>query len=100
MRFFGIEANAENLYHGECVALGMLYMSEGKAKERIKKVLKKLSLPTKTDIDKDKVLSAVMHDKKASGDKITIIYVKEIGSFEMRKIKISELEAYIEGEKV
>ena len=96
----GIEANSENLYHGECVALGMLYMSEGKAKERIEKVLKKLSLPTKTDIDKDKVLSAVMHDKKASGDKITIIYVKEIGSFEMRKIKISELEAYIEGEKV
>ena len=41
-----------------------------------------------------------MHDKKASGDKITIICVKEIGSFEMRKINISELEAYIEGEKV
>ena len=96
----GIEANAENLYHGECVALGMLYMSEGNANKRIVKVLEKLSLPTKTDIDKDKVLSAVMHDKKASGDKITIIYVKEIGSFEMRKIKISELEAYIEGEKV
>ena len=96
----GIEANSENLYHGECVALGMLYMSFGEAKERIIKVLEKLSLPTEITIDKDKVLSAVMHDKKASGDKITIICVKEIGGFEMRKINISELEAYIEGEKV
>ncbi len=96
----GIEANTKELYHGECVALGMLYMSEGEAKERIIKVLQKLSLPINADMDKEKVLNAVRHDKKASGDKITIIYVKEIGSFEMRKINISELSGYIEGESV
>ncbi len=94
-----IEANS-SLYHGECVALGMTFMSEGRAKERIIKVLEKLGLPSVISFDKEKILEAIMHDKKAEGDKITAIYVKEIGSFEMRKIEISELSRYLEGEGI
>ena len=33
------------LYHGECVALGMMFMSTGKAKEQIKNLLSKYNLP-------------------------------------------------------
>ena len=65
------------------------------AKERIINVLKKLGLPTKAEFDKDDIINTIKHDKKATGDKITVIYVKEIGSFEMRKIDISELYGYI-----
>ncbi len=92
-----IESNAGlgSLYHGECVALGMLYMADKEARERIFNVLKKLGLPTKAEFDKDEIINTIKHDKKASGDKITVIYVKEIGSFEMRKIDISELYGYI-----
>ncbi|MBQ2942210.1 MAG: 3-dehydroquinate synthase [Clostridia bacterium] len=92
-----IESNAGlgSLYHGECVALGMLYMADKEAKERILNVLKKLGLPTKAEFDKDKIINTIKHDKKATGDKITVIYVKEIGNFEMRKIDISELYGYI-----
>lgn len=92
-----IESNAGlgRFYHGECVALGMLYMADKEAKERIINVLKKLGLPTKAEFDKDEIINTIKHDKKASGDKITVIYVKEIGSFEMRKIDISELYGYI-----
>ena len=82
-------------YHGECVALGMLYMADVEARERILKVLEKLGLPTKVKFDKDEIVNKIKHDKKATGDKITIIYVKEIGNFEMRKIDISELYEYI-----
>ena len=92
-----IESNAGlgRFYHGECVALGMLYMADKEAKERIINVLKKLGLPTKAEFDKDDIINTIKHDKKATGDKITVIYVKEIGSFEMRKIDISELYGYI-----
>ncbi len=92
-----IESNAGlgSLYHGECVALGMLYMADKEARERIFNVLEKLGLPTKAEFDKDEIINTIKHDKKASGDKITVIYVKEIGSFEMRKIDISELYGYI-----
>ncbi len=85
-----IEANS-SFFHGECVALGMIFMSEGEAKERIIKVLKKLGLPYEISFDKEKIIEAVMHDKKADGDKVTIVYVKEIGSFEMKKVDISKI---------
>ena len=32
------------------------------------------------------------HDKKASGDKITFIWVEEAGSFEMKTCAVNEFE--------
>ena len=39
------------LYHGECVAIGMLAVSDGEVKERLSSVLKKVGLPTEYNGD-------------------------------------------------
>ncbi len=84
-----------NYYHGECVAVGMLAMCSESVRERLKAVLKKLSLPTELSADADEIIKASRHDKKAAGNDITIVYVSEIGSFELKKIPFNEYEEMI-----
>ena len=87
--------NMQNLYHGECVAIGMLPMAKGEARERILGALEKLNLPTEISDNADNLISACRHDKKASGDKITVVLCEKIGSYTLKKIDFSELEALI-----
>ena len=64
------------LYHGECVALGMLPMIESKAlQKRVRAVYRRLGLPLRTAYNKDKVYAEMLHDKKAQGGQITVIKV-------------------------
>jgi len=78
----GIESmHAENgLYHGECVALGMLPMCSDAVRPRLKKVLEQLGLPTVCGADPDRVMAAVVHDKKADHGKIMAVVCEEAGS--------------------
>ena len=78
--------NLGNLYHGECVALGMLYVCSDKVKKRLVSVLEKLHLPTQIEIEKSKVLSVLKHDKKAEDTLISAIFVDEIGTFRIEKV--------------
>ncbi len=89
-----IESQSElkDIYHGEAVALGMIPMCSDEVKVRLLPVLKKLNLPTEFEINKDVIFTAVAHDKKAEGSDITVIYVPEIGKFEMKKISIEEFK--------
>lgn len=84
----GIESSekTEALYHGECVALGMLPMCSEKVRDRVIKVLKKCSLYREIDYDWDKIAEAAFHDKKADGDTVTVIKVNDVGSFEMQNM--------------
>lgn len=78
----GFESVAEGMYlHGECVALGMLYMSSGMARERIGQALENIGfeLPKVENFDKDKVKEAMSHDKKAGGKGCSVVLVDEIG---------------------
>ena len=88
----GIESdeNLHGLYHGECVALGMIPMCEGTIRERLLAVLKKAGLPTSFVCDPERVYEAVTHDKKADGNQIHLIYLPEIGSYEMKKTSLSD----------
>ena len=79
-----IEANSPSLLHGECVGIGMLYMCAPDVKKRIKAVLEKLNLPISAQPPYEKIEKALFYDKKASGDKITTVYVNKIGSFEFK----------------
>ncbi len=81
------------LYHGECVALGMLAMCSEKVRARLIPVLEKVGLPISHEYDYDKIIAAISHDKKVSGDIITAVYVDEIGSFELKKIPLDELKS-------
>lgn len=82
----------QNLYHGECVALGMLPMCSAEVRARLLPVLKKLGLPTEVSYDTEKIFEAMSHDKKMAGNSITVVYVPEIGEFEMRTIPFDRLK--------
>ena len=86
----GIESaeSLHGLYHGECVALGMLPMCSDEVRERLIPVLKRVGLPTAIPVDADTVLGFVSHDKKCSGDQVSVIYVPKVGQFEIRKQNI------------
>ncbi len=86
------QSGLKDIYHGEAVALGMLPMCSNEARERLLPVLKKLSLPTEFGFDITTVLDAVCHDKKADGNDITVIFVSEIGKYEMKKIPIDDFK--------
>ena len=86
------EEGLSGLYHGECVALGMLPMCAPSVRERLIPVLARLGLPTELNCDTDRVLSAMGHDKKLSGADITVVYVDEVGSFRFEKLPFDELK--------
>ncbi|MDO5444004.1 MAG: 3-dehydroquinate synthase [Eubacteriales bacterium] len=75
------ESLSGKLLHGECVAIGMLPMSGGSARERIKALLKKYDLPTELPGLPEELLPYILHDKKKTADGITAVVVDEIGSF-------------------
>ena len=93
------ENEMQNLYHGECVALGMIPMCADEVKPRLIKVLEKLNLPTTVAYDTDIIIEAMRHDKKMSGDEITVVYVPSVGNFQMKTMPFSELAKEFKGMK-
>ncbi len=88
----GIEAaTSPELYHGECVGLGMLPMCSDKVRARLLPVLKKLDLPTAHAFDTEKAFEAIKHDKKGSSGVITTITVNEVGTYEETKMTLDGL---------
>ena len=86
------------LYHGECVALGMLPMIEDRQlQKRTRAVLRKLGLPCRASYNKEKVLSYMLHDKKARGGSITLVKVPGLGCWRLDKVLVSELETIVMG---
>ena len=90
-----IEAKyAPKYLHGEAVGMGMLYFSNKEIKEKIIYLLKKYHLPTSIDLKYEDAIDLLKHDKKTSSDMISIIYVNEVGKYEIRKEKIKDLKKY------
>ena len=95
----GIEAvrgvrgrRTSGLYHGECVALGMLPMIEDPALlKRVRAVYRSLGLPARAGANKARVLEYMQHDKKTNGDKITIIKCPGLGCWRAEVLPTSEL---------
>ncbi|MBP3402233.1 MAG: 3-dehydroquinate synthase [Clostridia bacterium] len=87
-----VEAEEEmhGFYHGECVAIGMLPVCSQNVRERLLTILKKLGLPYLYGGDIEKALTFISHDKKCDGDKINIVLVNEIGSYEIKKMTVSD----------
>lgn len=83
----GIESSMSELYHGECVALGMIPMCGDAIRERVVRVLRKCGLWRVLEYDWEKITEAAFHDKKADGDSVTVTMVNDIGNFEIEKMK-------------
>ena len=93
----GVRGRRTNgLYHGECVALGMLPMIEDKSlQKRTRAVLRKLGLPVRTGVDKHKVLEYMRHDKKSGGKSITVIRVPGLGCWRADTLPMTQLPALL-----
>ncbi len=88
----GIEASAfGELYHGECVALGMIPMCGDGIKDRVISALEKAGLPVSYPFDREKVREALSHDKKSDTKGITAVFCREIGTFEFINTDTEEL---------
>lgn len=90
------DTNLSELYHGECVALGMIPMCSENVRKRLIPVLQKLNLPTKVSCNPDAVIEAMSHDKKVKNGKVTAIFVEKAGSYVMKDMPCDELKAGIE----
>ena len=90
----GIESQAldGSLFHGECVAIGMLPMCSPDIRDRLLSIYEKMHLPASCHMDLEAVCRSMMHDKKAESGKITVIETDRIGTFRMRKADASELK--------
>lgn len=97
----GIEAaEGGNLYHGECVALGMMAVCSEEIKKRLIPVLQKAGLPTGYDGDINKALSFIEHDKKCDGSLISVIFVDRVGSYRIEKMDTAGFCALVLEEKI
>ena len=94
----GIESaeHLGGLYHGECVALGMLPMIEDEAlRRRTKAVYEKLGLPASIRYDGDEIFRFACRDKKAAAGFVTVVKVPELGRVCLEKIPLKELREKI-----
>ena len=92
----GIEAMSEGrLYHGECVAIGMLPMCTPDVRARLIAVLQSLGLPTKAEGDLEKIFALTTHDKKCEGTSVNVVFVDAVGSYRIEKIPLLDWQMYI-----
>ncbi|MBQ8431709.1 MAG: 3-dehydroquinate synthase [Clostridia bacterium] len=89
------ESGLDGLYHGECVALGMIPMCSASVRERLIPVLAALGLPTVVEGDLETILNIAAHDKKRSGSDISVVWVESIGSCEIRRMPLEEWKQMI-----
>ncbi|NBK99333.1 MAG: 3-dehydroquinate synthase [Erysipelotrichia bacterium] len=90
----GIEGyyNLEKYYHGECVAMGMLYFIEDEnLKQRVLAIYEKMGVLATTDLDVNEVYKIVVMDKKAHDNKISVVKVKEVGKAYLEDIEKEEI---------
>jgi 3-dehydroquinate synthase len=89
----GIESGGsdQSLYHGECVALGMLPLCGEAIRPRVLEVLKKCGLYRTPAYRWDRIAEAAFHDKKADGGRVTVVTVEEIGRFDMKTMACAEV---------
>lgn len=93
-----IEVNS-TFFHGECVAIGMLYSSKGLAKERLMNVLKKFNLLFDYDIDKNiaNIMNAIINDKKTSTNGISFITLHDISNYSIDILNFNDIKYLLKG---
>jgi len=93
--------NFKKYTHGQAVAIGMVYaaaigerlgVTAQGTKDDIIQILKKYALPIRCDEDKEKIYSALLSDKKKSGDTVNFILLKSIGDTMIYPIDVLELK--------
>ena len=87
--------NLKDYYHGECVANGMVMITENvQIKADLMDILGKMHIPMVTDLDTDKCIEFMKNDKKASGATVDIVKVDTIGTAIIEKTAIEDMRKY------
>lgn len=96
--------NYEGITHGEAVAVGMYNITCASEKigitsvgtaQRVKEILKKFQLPYLMDEDKGDIERAILMDKKNMNDKISLIFISDIGESLIKKVPAAEVGKYV-----
>lgn len=87
----------DSYLHGECVAMGMLFFIEDQPlKERVLSIYKRLDLPKVPDYDIDTLMSYIQHDKKSSAQTVSIVKVRQAGTFEIEEMTYEQIRNVLE----
>jgi len=91
--------------HGEAVSIGIVFAANLSVRRnllpleeavKIRRLLERLHLPTKTTANKEKIWDAIKKDKKKQGQGIHFVLLKTIGEAVIEEISLEELEEVIE----
>lgn len=91
--------------HGAAVAMGMAIMARACAKrslcteaarDELIKMIRLFALPTACPYGADEMFSVMCSDKKRTGDKITLVVLREIGLCELYPTTLPEARAFLE----
>ncbi|MEG2507232.1 MAG: 3-dehydroquinate synthase [Longicatena sp.] len=84
--------------HGECVALGMLYFIDNEeSKQRVLALYHKLGIQSEVSYDPQEVYELLCNDKKASGDKVSVVKVNEIGQAQLVETQLLDIKELLKG---
>ncbi|MBR4826598.1 MAG: 3-dehydroquinate synthase [Bacteroidales bacterium] len=92
-------AGKGEFYHGECVAMGMPYMSSSPARERLEALLQRLGLPVRDPFGAQELMALAASDKKKSASGFKTVQVDNIGSFSFKTLSAGELLQAIQNRK-
>ena len=92
-------ASGSPFYHGEAVAAGMMYTSEGEARERIAALLRRCGLPAEDPFSAGELMAFAVRDKKRKGAATKVVKVAEIGSFRFEELDDESLMKLISERK-
>ncbi len=96
--------NYTQITHGQAVSIGMVYIMQQGEKlgitrknetQKLKKLLKKFNLPTRTFISWKDIFTNSLGDKKRRGDNITIATVSEIGKSRLLTLSLDEYKNFL-----
>ena len=93
-------ATKGKLLHGECVALGMLYMCSEEVKEQLLAIYGKLGfgVPNISEFNMEQVKEAILHDKKASNKNCSVVFVPKIGDGQIEEWPMEQVLSRLERE--
>lgn len=87
----------DTYYHGECVAMGMLFFIQDKdLKQRVLKIYESLCLPVVPDYDVDVLMDCIVHDKKSSAKTVSIISVEKAGQYKIEEMSYDFIRGLLE----
>lgn len=92
--------------HGHAVAAGLAMITHAATAlgycdahdaSRIVSLLSSVGLPVSTQFSTDELMQAILHDKKRSGDSITLVLPRGIGSCFLHEIALDALPKWLDG---